>query len=248
MPRRKQEDSIDGTVECLLFARHELEPFAAHLEAVLSDDERARQARFVREEDRVRFSLYRGALRHLLARRLRTKPEAIRFRTAPGGKPELDPSAHPESPQFNISHSGDWFCAAFARAPVGVDVELTDRRTDALAVARHAFHAAETNCLEAQPEDLRRTLFFRWWTAKEALLKAWGTGLVGGLGRIDLSAWQNDPTTRVADAGGRYWKIWTYRFECGVVSIAAPDSFRAAILRSISGPGAVSGELITRSS
>ncbi len=250
MQDRKQSATPDDEVECRLFHRADLAPFSTELEATLSDDERARRDRFVREEDRARFALYRGALRFLLGKSLRVDPAAIRFRLAPGGKPELDPDAHPDPAgfHFNVSHSGDWFCAAVAHAPVGVDVELSDRATDVLAVARHSFHPAEAAALETLSEDARRARFFRWWTGKEALLKAWGTGLPGGLGRIDLSEWRDGELAMVSDARGARWSLWSYGFECGVVSVAAPDFVRSAILRSISGPGAVSGELMTRSS
>lgn len=250
MQGRKQSAAPNDTVECLLFQRADLAPFSAELTAALADDERARRDRFVRAEDRERFALYRGTLRFLLAKSLQVDPSAIRFRIAPRGKPELDPDAHPDPAgfHFNVSHSGDWFCAAVARAPVGVDVELSDRATDVLAVARHSFHPAEAAALEAMPEEKRRAQFLRWWTAKEALLKAWGTGLPGGLGRIDLSGWRDGTPALVSDERGARWSLWSYAFDSGVVSVAAPDFMRSAILRSISGPGAVSGELMTRSS
>lgn len=248
MRDKKQSEKRDDEVDCLLFRRGDLAPFAGELEAALSDDERARRARFVRVEDQERFALYRGALRFLLAKSLGVAPAAIRFRIAPGGKPELDPDAHPAALHFNLSHSNDRLCVALTRAPVGVDIELSNRATDVLAVARHSFHPAEAEALEALPEDARHALFMRWWTAKEALLKAWGTGLPGGLGRIDLSRWCDGVKTIVNDERGARWALWNYVFDSGVVSVAAPDFVRSVILRSISGPGGVSGELMTRSS
>jgi 4'-phosphopantetheinyl transferase len=236
------------TLDCWLLSREALAPEADALARTLSEDERVRRDRFVRTEDRVRFGLYRGALRALLSLYVAAPPERIRFRFAAGGKPELDPASHPDAPCFNLSHSGDACCIAIARAEVGVDVEFFDRAADTLAVARHSFHPAEAEALAALDDAARRALFIRWWTAKEALLKARGLGLAGGLGRIDLSGWRQGEAARVEDETGTTWILRSYSFERGALALAAPYFVRSIILRSISGPGAAFGALITRSS
>ncbi len=237
-----------GTVACLLLTREQLEPMADDLNKSLSDDERARRGRFVRPDDRARFGLYRGALRAVLAGCVGTTPDRLRFRVAPGGKPELDPSAHPASVRFNLSHSGDCCCIAISQTEVGVDFEAPDRAVDALAIARHSFHPSEADALAALDGDTQRALFFRWWTAKEALLKAWGAGLAGGLSHIDLSGWRDGEAARVADHAGARWIVRSYSFARGTLALASSDCVRSVILRSTSGPGAAFGALITRSS
>ena len=60
---------------------------------VLSDDERARAARFVRARDRRRFARCRAALRQILGGILAEPPGSLRFEAAVKGKPELDRSS-----------------------------------------------------------------------------------------------------------------------------------------------------------
>ena len=58
-----------------------------------------------------------------------------------------------------------------------------------LAIARRFFAAEESAQLEACGSDERSLLFHQWWTRKEAVLKATGIGLRGGLTvRVDAPA------------------------------------------------------------
>src|SRR6476646_1610692 len=69
---------------------------------VLSEDERARAAKFRFDHDRKRFTSGRTALRLLAAGYLKTNPEKIQFTYGPAGKPTVMNS--PVS--FNLAHSG----------------------------------------------------------------------------------------------------------------------------------------------
>lgn len=64
---------------------------------------------------------------------------------------------------------------------MGVDVERLRPSPRGAAIARSRFDPREAAALEAVPEDGRDEAFLRLWTAKEAVLKARGTGLTGGL-------------------------------------------------------------------
>lgn len=81
---------------------------------------------------------------------------------------------------FSLSHSGDVAYLAFARVPVGVDVEAVPRAA-AVADVMGALHPAETAELTALPEADRRVAMGRVWSRKEAYLKGTGTGLALGL-------------------------------------------------------------------
>lgn len=87
------------------------------------------------------------------------------------GKPELLGRAQP---QFSLSHSGPWVLCALGDAPLGVDVE-GPRCT--MQMARRFFHPREAAFAEALPPAEQAEALYRLWVAKEAFLKAEGTGL-----------------------------------------------------------------------
>jgi len=68
---------------------------------------------------------------------------------------------------FSLSHGGSWAVCAVGETPLGVDVELP---RCSIAVARRWFHPEEVAAAE-DPDSLCRL-----WTAKEAFVKALGTG------------------------------------------------------------------------
>ena len=79
----------------------------------------------------------------------------------------------------NLSHSGDWAVVAYATSPIGVDLERLRPRADLLGLARQVCSPAQCNTLTALEEESPARLhqFYRWWTLKEAWLKARGQGL-----------------------------------------------------------------------
>lgn len=150
-----------------------------HLAQVLSDDERARAGRFRQPEDRRRYVVTRASLRYLLAHHLALDVQALVLSQTEHGKPVLatfdaggnaQPMVH-----FNVSHSGAWAAIAVGQHPIGVDIEQR-RSLDVLAVGAHVFDAPTLEAI-ARAED-SEAAFFMAWTAREALLKARGTGLV----------------------------------------------------------------------
>src|SRR5205085_10176828 len=87
---------------------------------VLSEDERARAAKFRFDHDRKRFTSGRTALRLLLAGYLKTNPEKIQFSYGPAGKPTIANS----SLSFNLTHSGANALPAFTlNHLIGFDLE-----------------------------------------------------------------------------------------------------------------------------
>ncbi|MCA7999245.1 4'-phosphopantetheinyl transferase family protein [Burkholderia metallica] len=150
--------------------------------AALDRAERARAARFLRHEDAVRSAATRAALRNVLGAALGIAPQAVAIVVDASGRPSLD-GAHCTSLDFNVSHAGDHALLAWVPAGrVGVDIEGCDRVADWRALAREVCAPAEAAYLDGLPAAARAGEFMRVWCAKEALLKALGTGIVGGLG------------------------------------------------------------------
>lgn len=75
------------------------------LAPVLSDDERARAARFGFHKDRENFTVARGMLRVLLGRYLDLEPGRLEFSYGPHGRPTLWNQKGANEFCFNVSHS-----------------------------------------------------------------------------------------------------------------------------------------------
>ncbi|MGY0007628.1 4'-phosphopantetheinyl transferase family protein [Micromonospora sp. I033] len=112
------------------------------------------------------------------------RPEAeIGVGRAPGGRPEVHAGDGRTLP-VSVSHvDGVVVVAARVGGPVGVDVERR-RPLPAVPLARRWYDPDEAAWLAARDEAGRELDFLRLWTAKEAVGKAFGTGLRdGGLRR-----------------------------------------------------------------
>lgn len=179
-----------------------LEQYENELQATLSPEEVQRCERFRQPVDRRRFTLSHGALRRILGCTLESDPAGLQFFTGAAGKPSL--VDHPL--QFNLSHTSNWVAiACAAQGSVGVDIEEGDRRINALDIATHSFHPNEAARLTTTPAENQLPLFLHWWTAKEALLKAWGKSIFEGIATLDFSSWDSQPMAKLTDDSETQW-------------------------------------------
>ncbi len=166
---------------------------------LLSPGEITRAARFTVEHPRRVFVTARAALRRALGTWLSLDPAAFVFLLGPHGKPRLDP---PSSLRFNLSHSGDSIVIALTEGiDLGVDVEELDRHTPTERLARRFFTQAEARAVEQAPEADRNRIFFHCWTAKEAVLKATGSGLTVPVREVEVDP-DPDAPPRLLNLGG----------------------------------------------
>lgn len=110
--------------------------------------------------------------------------------TTSSGKPMLTfRDGRPQPLHISVTHGGGMAGAAVCdHGPIGIDVEHVDTRRNLLGIARRFFSPEEHARLQACSPDERLALFHQWWTRKEAVLKAVGTGLRGGLSvRVDAA-------------------------------------------------------------
>ena len=153
--------------------------------ALLTADEKDRAARFHFEKDRRLFVLARCILRSALGKLLDVPPATVPIHLGPNAKPELYPAN--ASWTFNLSHSEDQIAVAIAPIPrVGVDVEFHGGKVDIDSIAREYFCQKEIEYLRGSIEHTR-THFYRFWTLKEAYLKAVGIGLGMSFSSMDMS-------------------------------------------------------------
>jgi 4'-phosphopantetheinyl transferase len=99
---------------------------------------------------------------------------------------------------------------------VGVDVERLRPQPRALALARRFFAPQESYYLTHCPLEGQEEVFFQYWTAKEAFLKATGQGLGGGmaLSQVAVDLQEHCFLSLPAPYGPpRSWQLTLDRFE-----------------------------------
>jgi len=144
---------------------------------VLDAAERARAGRFHFERDRVTYVAAHAMTRALLAGVGDLSAHEWRFVAGPQGKPEIDPALGTRL-RFNMSHTSGLVAAAVCLDhDVGVDVEACDSSGAAMEVVDRCLAPSEVARLNEVPVAERLATFLRYWTLKEAYLKATGTGL-----------------------------------------------------------------------
>ncbi|HWF61179.1 MAG TPA: 4'-phosphopantetheinyl transferase superfamily protein [Nitrospira sp.] len=148
----------------------------------LDDVERRRAARFVRDDIRQRYVLAHGGLKAVLSRYLGVNPNMVALDRSATGKPFLTRELREKSSiTFNLSHAHDRALIAVSNAQeVGVDLEFARSDIEVANLSKRFFTLSEHTTIMQETEEQRATKFFRYWVAKEALLKAQGIGL-GGL-------------------------------------------------------------------
>jgi 4'-phosphopantetheinyl transferase len=166
---------------------------------LLSADETARAARFVRAADRARWSRSRAILRRLLGNYLRADPRALRIEIGEHGKPALADA--PINLRFNLSHSGEIALYAFALGvEVGVDLERARESLDMVRAARRMIDAREADRLAALDPAERSAAFLKAWVRHEATVKCLGTGIGGE--RVAAQAGSSELWVRQLEVGG----------------------------------------------
>ena len=177
--------------------------FVDRCRALLSPEERRRADRFVFEHDRIRHTVAHGILRHLLSRYCWSDssgpvtPESLRFSTTKAGKPALQFPTRPL--KFNLTHSEDRaLLAVSAGFELGVDLEKVRSNIEALDISRHYFFGSERDDIANATAARRADTFFRYWVAKEAVLKAQGIGLGFPLDRFRV-AFLDDTNSATVD-------------------------------------------------
>ena len=193
-----------------------------YLTQLLAPDEVARSQRFRFPQHQRRFAAGRGILRTILGRYLDVSPDRLEFEYSPAGKPSLSSAIGTASAtlnlQFNLSHSQDlMLCVVSRDQPIGIDLEQLRPLADLEALTQRFFAIEEFRHICDFPVELRSQAFLQYWTGKEAILKAAGTGLVN-LSEIELT-----PMNGTLQPVGSAQNAWTLQ------SFVPEETFVAAI-------------------
>ena len=153
----------------------------------LNEAEQHKAMRMVREEDRRRYVLAHGGLRAVLSRYLGIGPDRVELSCSEAGKPSLvrEFRGRPAI-TFNMSHAqGRALIAVSKGQEVGVDLERIRFDVEVGKLSERYFTPSEHTAVMQSPHEQRATRFFRYWVAKEAVLKARGVG-IRGLGQCEI--------------------------------------------------------------
>jgi 4'-phosphopantetheinyl transferase len=215
----------------------EVDAAPAHLfSELLTAGEKARAARYVRDEDRCRFQIARAATRCLLGRYLDLPATKVGIELDPRGKPQLDAATLPpgRSVHFNVSHSGGWILAAFAHAfPVGIDIESVRATAATEEMIKHLMSDRERERLRALPQDRQIAGFFHCWSSKEALLKGLGVGVTVPLRAIEVSIDPEQPAQLIAAPPALRaddWRLHRLEFPAAYAAVLAVAAKSVEIL------------------
>ena len=184
-----------------------------HLNAAEQDT----ASRMRRDSQRDAYVLNHSVLRILLAADKGIVPREVDIRAGENGKPFLFGSGFPH---FNLSDAEGAAMQAYAGHPLGVDLEWISPEFDTEPIASRFFSNRE--CRRIQKKG--REWFFKYWTRKEALLKATGIGIAHVLPCIEVVGGVNIVNRRCAGSflgKAKEYSIKSFRLDDYYVSIAS---------------------------
>lgn len=187
------------------------------VESLLTATERRRASSFRLAERGRQFVICRAAARTLLGIELGVTPLDVPIEESPCGRPVVPKATGWD---FNTSHCcGVGVIALRSGGLVGVDVQLAPAGHTWHRVMRRICGPAELEAVAGEASEIGDQAYLERWVAKEALLKALGTGFSFDPARIEC---RRDPhgqlrASRDAAPVGE------------VVRLAAPTGFAAAV-------------------
>lgn len=168
---------------------------------VMCDDEKNAAQKFIKHDDQMRYAVGKIMSRLILARYMNISERNILISKNKYGKPFIRQLEMEEPIQYNISHSGEFVLLAVTKySEIGIDIELLRELPDYLEIAQTVFSPEEAEIIK---DSNSPNIFFCYWTAKEAYVKALGTGLFTNLKLFMIER------NEIIDCGGRKkeWKL-----------------------------------------
>ncbi len=191
---------------------------------LLAEDEWEKWRRFRFERDRRLYLIAHAMLRQVLAAYLAIEPERLQLTTNRYGRPELVRESGMPDLRFNLSHARGLAALVLTRtADCGIDVEARRDLGDLEAMAGQVLTAQEREYLWRLPETERNWAFLKFWTLKEAYVKALGKGLSQALDEFSFQIGAD--AIRFRPGAGAHVDDWQF-----VQSSPSPDHLLALAL------------------
>ncbi len=146
---------------------------------LLTNSERERADRF-RHEGACKQYIVGHAVIHLLLKwYLKNEYQSIQWKETEHHKPFIQLADSSKPLEYNLSHCAGFIAVAMGTLSQGIDIENIRPLNDLEGISRQVFTEKEiaevlaTNDIEKQTQS-----FYKFWTCKEAALKAHGTGFM----------------------------------------------------------------------
>ena len=203
----------DRTIHVWSFSLEGSQCFVEQCRSWLSGEEQRRAIRFIRHQDYVRFVLAHGGLRVVLSRYLGIGPGVIEMHHNTAGKPSLTGELDGQPAiTFNMSHAhGRTLIAVSKGQEIGVDLERVRSDIEVEKLSLRYFAPSEHATIMQLTRAQRAARFFRYWVAKEAVLKAQGIGL-RALSQCEVLLSSDRIGAKVVPAGFPFQDDWGIRF------------------------------------
>jgi 4'-phosphopantetheinyl transferase len=140
--------------------------------------------------------------RHFVLRRAFQRQYVKMITGFPGPLADLEllhrrdkPPIYPPKPKLCLSFSSSanlYAAASSLTAKIGIDLEKHRSIANPLEIASRFFHASEVDYLRLLNFEEQQTEFLKFWTIKEACLKAIGRGVVYGLDTFLIRAFEHN--------------------------------------------------------
>ena len=159
----------------------------------LSKEEKDRISKYKFKLLRDRQTVSKGLLKSFISSYLNIGTGEINFVQNEYGKPSLTPELNEIDLHFNISHSEHFGMFAFTIGKqLGIDIESVQEITNLNQIVDLCFSDSEKEWFYNSDPGLKKELFYKVWTGKEAYIKAIGKGLSFPLKEIEFKINSNN--------------------------------------------------------
>lgn len=171
---------MNSTIKLYYCIENEIDSKNSIVNDFLLPHELSRATRFIFDSDRGIYKASHAFLNALCSKMLKINPTKIVYLKNDFGKPYIEG----ENFHFSLSHSKKNWCLALSSYDVGVDLEDISSSFNYNNILQRFFSEREQQAINHAKNP--RTEFYKFWTRKEALLKAVGSGLIDDLTKIDV--------------------------------------------------------------
>jgi 4'-phosphopantetheinyl transferase len=190
-------NKLSDTNANLMIFNIKLEDYKYHiseLTSLLHREELQKAEKYHFEKDSNRFIICRALLKCILANRTGIDLYEIKIELDINNKPFLDKN---NNIHFNLSHSKDYGIIALSNNNIGIDLEYLHNDFEYMDVMPTVFSLKEIDVVLSKQNKTYQ--FFKYWTRKEAIVKATGTGINDFLTQIQVLDGYNILATNITE-------------------------------------------------